>query len=235
MARIRKNGFTIVELLIVVVVLAILATLSIVAYNGVVDRARASRFSSAVDSVQKTLIAAKTVGTPFPNNVDISAMPPSQANSVAGYCLGGPFPSSSPFGEGECVYLKVKNKATGQIVLESRSAMLIDAATPSSGADKVNSAVNQQFKDILAELPKADDLRVDETYEYEEDGTWYVVEHRRRGVSYTVNVLNGGKTIEGYILWSFAGEGGTCGRGDKQVNTMGSAKVTSCTIRITNF
>lgn len=233
MAHMRKTGFTIVELLIVVVVLAILATLSIVAYNGVIDRARASRFSSAVDSVQKTLVAAKSVGTPFPNNVDTTTLPSSQANSVAGYCLGGPFPAASPFGEGECVYLKVKNKATGQVVLESRSAMLIDTATPSSGPDKVNSAVNQQFKDILAELPKTDDLRVDETYEYEENGTWYVSEYHRRGVSYTVNVLNGGKTLEGFILWSFVGESGTCGRGEKQVNTMGAAKISSCTIHIT--
>lgn len=55
----RKNrkkylwGFTIVELLIVVVVLAILAALVIVAYNGVQERARNSRRQSAINAAQK--------------------------------------------------------------------------------------------------------------------------------------------------------------------------------------
>lgn len=38
----RKPGFTIVELLIVIVVIAILATISIVAYNGIQARSRDS-------------------------------------------------------------------------------------------------------------------------------------------------------------------------------------------------
>ncbi|MFZ1301076.1 MAG: prepilin-type N-terminal cleavage/methylation domain-containing protein [Candidatus Microsaccharimonas sp.] len=43
-----RAGFTIVELLIVVVVIAILATISIVAYNGVTSRAKISSINSAL-------------------------------------------------------------------------------------------------------------------------------------------------------------------------------------------
>lgn len=43
----RRQGFTIVELLIVIVVIAILAAITIVAYNGIRDRANASSAQSA--------------------------------------------------------------------------------------------------------------------------------------------------------------------------------------------
>lgn len=54
-AKHKNNpGFTIVELLIVIVVIAILAAISIVAYNGIQQRARASAASSALtQSVKK--------------------------------------------------------------------------------------------------------------------------------------------------------------------------------------
>ncbi len=52
----RSRGFTLVELLIVIVVVAILAALSVVAYNGIVDRAHrasaAARLSSLIQAVQ---------------------------------------------------------------------------------------------------------------------------------------------------------------------------------------
>lgn len=49
----KAKGFTIVELLIVVVVIAILAAITIVAYNGIQNRAKASSAQSAASSVQK--------------------------------------------------------------------------------------------------------------------------------------------------------------------------------------
>lgn len=50
-----KTGFTIVELLIVIVVIGILAAITIVAYNGIQERARASSVSSALSQASKKL------------------------------------------------------------------------------------------------------------------------------------------------------------------------------------
>lgn len=57
-ARQRKQtrgGFTIVELLIVVVVIAILAAITIVSYNGITQRANASVAQGAVDAARKKI------------------------------------------------------------------------------------------------------------------------------------------------------------------------------------
>jgi len=52
----KKNvGFTIVELLIVIVVIAILAAISIVAYNGIQQRARDTQRSSDISGIVKGL------------------------------------------------------------------------------------------------------------------------------------------------------------------------------------
>ncbi len=48
MLRVQQRGFTIVELLIVVVVIAILAAITIVAYNGIQNRAKASAVQTTV-------------------------------------------------------------------------------------------------------------------------------------------------------------------------------------------
>jgi prepilin-type N-terminal cleavage/methylation domain-containing protein len=48
-----KSGFTIVELLIVIVVIAILAAISIVAYNGIQSRARDAERKSDISAIQK--------------------------------------------------------------------------------------------------------------------------------------------------------------------------------------
>ena len=52
---IQKKGFTIVELLIVIVVIAILAAISIVAYNGIQGRAKVSKAQSDIAAMQKLI------------------------------------------------------------------------------------------------------------------------------------------------------------------------------------
>ena len=53
--RNKLKGFTIVELLIVIVVIAILAAISIIAYNGIQSRSRDAARSNAVASIKKLL------------------------------------------------------------------------------------------------------------------------------------------------------------------------------------
>lgn len=51
----RQRGFTIVELLIVIVVIGILASITVVAYNGIQKRALDTRRKSDIASIQKAL------------------------------------------------------------------------------------------------------------------------------------------------------------------------------------
>lgn len=62
-----KRGFTIVELLIVVVVIAILAAITIVAYNGITNKAKASAAASAAEqAAKKVAIYSVTNGDQVP-------------------------------------------------------------------------------------------------------------------------------------------------------------------------
>ena len=56
----NHTGFTIVELLIVIVVIAILAAITIVAFNGIQDRARFGSYRSDITAINK-MYAAGTV------------------------------------------------------------------------------------------------------------------------------------------------------------------------------
>lgn len=53
----RQRGFTIVELLIVIVVIAVLAAISVVAYNGMQQRARDAKRAQDFATIKKSLLA----------------------------------------------------------------------------------------------------------------------------------------------------------------------------------
>ena len=62
----KERGFTIVELLIVIVVIGILAAISIVAYNGVQNRAKTSSGQSLASTVAKKLEAYNSINSAYP-------------------------------------------------------------------------------------------------------------------------------------------------------------------------
>lgn len=64
--RNRERGFTIVELLIVIVIIAILAAIVIVAYNGIQARANTSAAQQAANTLQKKIESYNAIKSEYP-------------------------------------------------------------------------------------------------------------------------------------------------------------------------
>lgn len=56
-----KKGFTIVELLIVIIVIAILASISLVAYGGIQDKAKVTKKRADISNIMKSATAAALI------------------------------------------------------------------------------------------------------------------------------------------------------------------------------
>lgn len=81
----KQHGFTIVELLIVIVIIAILAAISIVAFNGVQQRARTTAITSELTQVDRLLQMYKVEYGTYPTAIATTQ------NSE--YCVGTGFPN----------------------------------------------------------------------------------------------------------------------------------------------
>lgn len=69
----RAAAFTIVELLIVVVIIAILATITVVTYNAMQNRARAAQVSAALNNAKKKLEVYKIDNSGYPTTGNLAA------------------------------------------------------------------------------------------------------------------------------------------------------------------
>ncbi len=67
--RANEKGFTIVELLIVIVVIAILAAIVIVAYNGIQNRAKTTRAQTNANAVQKIAESYNADNNVYPSTI----------------------------------------------------------------------------------------------------------------------------------------------------------------------
>jgi len=90
------RGFTIVELLIVIVVIAVLATIVIIAYNGITNQAYQNRASQELGAITKAIQLFETNNGRYP--VDVQRGIPAEItpylNGSAENWPDGPWPSS---------------------------------------------------------------------------------------------------------------------------------------------
>lgn len=68
----NKKGFTIIELLIVIIIIAILATIGVVAYGNVQESARNSKRQSDISSLHTALEAYFTQKSQYPSATEIN-------------------------------------------------------------------------------------------------------------------------------------------------------------------
>jgi prepilin-type N-terminal cleavage/methylation domain-containing protein len=87
-----QRGFTIVELLIVIVIIAILAAITIVAYNGIQDRAQNTQRIAAAKDYQKIILSYMTQYGTYPKTLAITET----------YCLGDGYPDWDANGAEDC-------------------------------------------------------------------------------------------------------------------------------------
>ena len=93
-----KSGFTIVELLIVIIVIGILAAIVIVAYNGIQTQANNTAKISELKALKKLFEVYKAKEGVYPSqNLATSTSPttnPAGNTFPVGYCLGTGYPSA---------------------------------------------------------------------------------------------------------------------------------------------
>lgn len=102
-----EKGFTIVELLIVIVVIGILAAIVIVSFNGVQQRANTTASKSAASTVQKKAEAYNALNATYPTSSGEFNAYPESALTNSGVSLGpdsGPSAVSSTNGKTTVVY-----------------------------------------------------------------------------------------------------------------------------------
>ena len=112
----KDRGFTIVELLIVIVVIAILAAITIVAYNGIQNRAKTSSAQAAGNVVVKKAEAANATGSVgYP-----AATTDFSANAESSLAGSGVTLAATASGTSTVIYQKCGTPAAGKPAQQAR-------------------------------------------------------------------------------------------------------------------
>ena len=92
-----ERGFTLVELLIVIVIIAILAAITIVAYNGVQNRAKTSAGAQTANGIVKKFEAYNAVNSAYPTTkTQIQGTPESNIAGLPAATTAGTTPLVVP-------------------------------------------------------------------------------------------------------------------------------------------
>ncbi len=143
--RLRQQAFTIVELLIVIVVIAILAAIGIVAYNGIQERARSAALQSDVSQVSKQLKLFQADNGRYPTTVstNCTTSPDSPTNKCLKLSSGNTASSYSSANSGASFSLKIADASgnTSYVLTDSQTwitanlnvgTMIASTATPTN-------------------------------------------------------------------------------------------------------
>lgn len=111
----KNRGFTIIEILIVIVVIAILAAITIVSYNGIQLRAKTEKgHTTAVTIVEKAQLYAAKHGGAYPSSYDMANL----ATTDAAYASG----TNSMLYSGTADSLTAESAQNGDVVLWAQSS-----------------------------------------------------------------------------------------------------------------
>lgn len=95
----KAKGFTLVELLIVIVVIAILAAISIVAYNGVTNKARDDERATDARNIINAAATYNSEKDAWPTDAEIKGFETIKLSDKAKANLGSVAPSASDKGK----------------------------------------------------------------------------------------------------------------------------------------
>ncbi len=100
----KRNAFTLVEILITIVIIAILASISMVAYSGIQTRAQAASTLATESNYAKVIQIYQSTQGDYPVTTDNGGMPLPFASSSGFICAGDPsdYPAKDGFLAGSC-------------------------------------------------------------------------------------------------------------------------------------
>lgn len=138
------SGFTIVELLIVIVVIAILAAITLISYNGIVNRAKSAEVLSRVDAYTKAIRLYQAQNSAFP------PITQAETGSLTTACIGtaSDYPATANLASGQC-YKEGAATASTSATLNTQLSAFIGSAPKGSTDSVVSTDSNTRVRGLL--------------------------------------------------------------------------------------